>query len=176
MPGTTPIYGLRYLELGDPPDIPKVGKDLGTDVETELDRIDTALSAAETDIAVLELVAAHLGDTGWTTVATASAWSGNLNARKKDGIAYLSGPVTKVGTLSTAGATSTIVTALTASLQPTLQIECLGNVFLNGTSNQRGTFVIRVTTGGAVQVFVTTESGSLPDTGQLRFSVAYPAG
>lgn len=52
MPGSTPIYGLRYLELGDAPNIAKVGKDLGEDVEAELARIDAAeaASAAADDV------------------------------------------------------------------------------------------------------------------------------
>lgn len=51
MPGTTPIFGFRYLELGDPPDIPKVGKDLATDVEAVADDINTRLFSAEAKIA-----------------------------------------------------------------------------------------------------------------------------
>lgn len=33
-----------------------------------------------------------------------------------------------------------------------------------------------IATGGTMQVFVTTGSGALSDTGVLRFSVSYPVG
>lgn len=39
--GTTPIYGLPYLDDGDPPDIPLDGQTSMTAVEAELARIDT---------------------------------------------------------------------------------------------------------------------------------------
>lgn len=45
MADATPVYGLRYQELGDAPDGPSLGEDLATDVETELIRIDAAVAA-----------------------------------------------------------------------------------------------------------------------------------
>ncbi len=45
MPDTTPIYGLRFQELGDAPDGPGLGEDLALDVEAELTRIDAAIAA-----------------------------------------------------------------------------------------------------------------------------------
>lgn len=45
MPDTTPIYGLRYQELGDAPNGASLGEDLATDVETELVRIDANIAA-----------------------------------------------------------------------------------------------------------------------------------
>lgn len=40
MPGTTPIYGLPYQSLDDPPHGPNLGQNLAEAVETELARID----------------------------------------------------------------------------------------------------------------------------------------
>ena len=45
MADTTPIYGLRYLELGDAPDLAAATENLATDVETELVRIDADVAA-----------------------------------------------------------------------------------------------------------------------------------
>lgn len=45
MADATPIYGLRFLELGDPPDLAAGTEDLATDVEAELIRIDAATAA-----------------------------------------------------------------------------------------------------------------------------------
>lgn len=42
MADTTPLYGLPFLELGDPPDVATGLESLATDVETELARIDAA--------------------------------------------------------------------------------------------------------------------------------------
>lgn len=38
----TPVYGLRYQQLGDAPDGAGLGENLATDVEAELERIDGA--------------------------------------------------------------------------------------------------------------------------------------
>jgi len=40
MPGTTPVYGLRYQELSDPPNGPNLGQHLALDVEAQLVRLD----------------------------------------------------------------------------------------------------------------------------------------
>lgn len=44
MPGTTPIYGLPYQSLGDPPHGPNLGQELAGTVEIELARIDTGVA------------------------------------------------------------------------------------------------------------------------------------
>lgn len=41
MPGTTPVYGIPYQSLSDPPNGPDLGQDLAGTVETELTRMDT---------------------------------------------------------------------------------------------------------------------------------------
>lgn len=45
MADSTPVYGLPYLELGDPPDLAAGTENLAVDVETELIRIDAAVAA-----------------------------------------------------------------------------------------------------------------------------------
>lgn len=45
MADVTPVYGLPYLELADPPDLAAGTENLATEVETELIRIDAAISA-----------------------------------------------------------------------------------------------------------------------------------
>lgn len=45
MADSTPVYGLPYLELGDPPDLAAGTENLAVDVETELIRIDAAIAA-----------------------------------------------------------------------------------------------------------------------------------
>jgi hypothetical protein len=42
--GTTPTYGLRYEDLGDPPDGAALGQHLAEDVEAQLTRMDTVSS------------------------------------------------------------------------------------------------------------------------------------
>jgi hypothetical protein len=45
MPGSTPVYALPYQTLTDPPNGPDLGEDLAGAVETQLQRVDTDLSA-----------------------------------------------------------------------------------------------------------------------------------
>jgi hypothetical protein len=47
MAGTTPVYGLRYQELSDPPHGPNLGQQLALDVEDELVRLDGLLDASD---------------------------------------------------------------------------------------------------------------------------------
>lgn len=54
MPDQTPIYGLRFQELNDPPDGPSLGEDLALDVEDELQRIDSNVSSNDSDISSLQ--------------------------------------------------------------------------------------------------------------------------
>lgn len=61
MPASTPTYGLRYLELSDPPDIPALGEDLATDVEAELTRVDGELADHEARVVALEGVLVQSG-------------------------------------------------------------------------------------------------------------------
>lgn len=51
MPGVTPIYGLRYRELGDTPDIPAGTKNLADDTEAVLDGLDDRLDTLEAKVA-----------------------------------------------------------------------------------------------------------------------------
>ena len=55
MAGTTPVYGLRYAELVDPPDGAALGKNLADDVEAELERVDAAAAALDARTDELEL-------------------------------------------------------------------------------------------------------------------------
>lgn len=41
---TTPTYALRYLSLGDPPDIAALGEHLGEDVEAQIARLDALIA------------------------------------------------------------------------------------------------------------------------------------
>lgn len=45
MPGSTPVYGLPYQTLTDPPNGPDLGANLAGAVETQIQRIDTELTA-----------------------------------------------------------------------------------------------------------------------------------
>lgn len=45
MADVTPVYGFRFLELGDPPDLAAGTKNLATDVENKLVSVDSAISA-----------------------------------------------------------------------------------------------------------------------------------
>lgn len=61
MAGATPIYGLRFQELGDAPHGPNLGGDLAADVETELARID----AAAGPVGSITMYAAAAPPAGW---------------------------------------------------------------------------------------------------------------
>lgn len=45
MPDTTPVYALRFQEVGDAPNGPALGEDLATDVEAEIIRLDALIAA-----------------------------------------------------------------------------------------------------------------------------------
>jgi hypothetical protein len=47
----TPVYGLRYQELSDPPDGADLGENLALDVESELVRIEQRITTNQNDIA-----------------------------------------------------------------------------------------------------------------------------
>lgn len=54
MPDQTPIYGLRFQELNDPPNGAKLGRELAFDVEDELSRIDGDVSTNTSAISSLD--------------------------------------------------------------------------------------------------------------------------
>ena len=172
---STPIYGLRYQELGDPPDGPALGKNLAEDVEDVVNGIDQRLQTTETDVAALQSATAHIIDSGWTDLATFSThWTTPIKARLKDGVCYMIANIGKTGTAQTVGAEVTIVSSLPENIRPAYDLYTIGNMFLNGTNNQRGTFMVKIASAGTITTFITNESGSLSNTGVLRFTVAYP--
>lgn len=172
---STPIYGLRYQELGDPPDGPALGKNLAEDVESVVNGIDERLQTTESDVAALQSATGHLIDSGWVDLETFSThWTTPIKVRLKDGICYMIGNVGKTGTSSTVGAEVTIVSSMPENIRPAHDLYTIGNMFLNGTNNQRGTFMVKIASAGTITTFITNESGSLANTGVLRFTVAYP--
>ncbi|GAB3812065.1 hypothetical protein [Kribbella italica] len=68
MPGSTPIYGFRWQELGDAPDGPDLGKNGFEDVEAEVARIDGELDTAQADIVSLKTAACQLRQTVAQTI------------------------------------------------------------------------------------------------------------
>ena len=172
---STPIYGLRYQELGDPPDGPALGKNLAEDVESVVNGIDERLQTTEADVTALQSATGHLIDSGWVDLETFSThWTTPIKVRLKDGICYMIGNVGKTGTASTVGAEVTIVSSMPENIRPAYDLYTIGNMFLNGTDNQRGTFMVKIASAGTITTFITNESGSLSNTGVLRFTVAYP--
>lgn len=83
--GTTPTYGLRYQELTDPPHGPDLGKNLATDVEAQIARLDAlrfraTQTLATTTASVTFSVPSNVRRlvVSWTVRATAAAVLGNL--------------------------------------------------------------------------------------------------
>lgn len=92
MPGSTPTYGLRYLELGDAPNIAKVGKDLAEDVEGELARVDADTTSLDTRVDTLETSGRRIGrnvrTTSSGTVTTTETQVQTVTATLVAGVRY----------------------------------------------------------------------------------------
>lgn len=74
---TTPVYGLRYLQLGDPPDIPALGQNLSEDVEAQISRLDDAIAVGLAGLSTATDWADYVPavqNVGSATFSTQSGW------------------------------------------------------------------------------------------------------
>src|SRR5690606_37289098 len=133
------------------------------------------LQTTETDVAALQSATAHIIDSGWTDLATFSThWTTPIKARLKDGVCYMIANIGKTSTAQTVGAEVTIVSSLPENIRPAYDLYTVGNMFLNGTNNQRGTFMVKIAGAGIISTLMTDECGSLSNTGVSGLTVAIP--
>lgn len=77
MPGSTPIYGLPYDSLTDPPDGADMGEDLALEIEAELARIDAAVPLAF-PLASIAVVQTSVVTTASVVASKAVSWGKTL--------------------------------------------------------------------------------------------------
>lgn len=113
-----------------------------------------------------------------TTIVTTSHFTTNMLLRARGDEAYLSANITKDAAVSTVGAEVTIATngTIPAALRPTEDKYALGFCFLAPGTEGHRVYPIRVSTGGGVFAYITTQSGSLPGNAVLRFELEWMVG
>lgn len=174
MPSSTPQYGLPYLELTDPPDIPKQGQDLAEATESTIAPIDTRLTTAEADIVAhdgrLDTLEADTAYGAWQDMVLQNGWVARAGFQ---GPRYRKIPGNSVefaGTIVGGNtATNTLLFTLPVGYRP--DFDCAAPLMLN--SGQMAGISVKST--GAVTLFVWVNAagwGAATFTGSVPLTTA----